>query len=172
MAIYALGELRPTIHPDAFIHPDATIIGDVTIGALSSVWPSAVLRGDDGPITVGERTSVQDGAVIHTWIEHPTVIGSDVVIGHLAHIEGSHIGNHALVGSCSILLRRAMVGEWAMVGAGALVPPGRQVPDGALAVGVPCVIKEGAAKREDIAESVQHYIDRAIRYRTDLRRLD
>ncbi len=171
MAIYALGELEPEIHPDAFIHPDATIIGDVTIGALSSVWPSAVLRGDDGPITVGERTSVQDGAVIHTWIEHPTVIGSDVVIGHLAHIEGSHIGNHTLVGSGSILLRRAVVGEWAMVGAGALVPPGRQVPPGALAVGVPCIIKEGAAKREDIEESVQHYINRVQRYRADLRRL-
>lgn len=172
MAIYALGDLKPTIHPEAFVHPDATVIGDVTIGAYSSVWPSAVLRGDDGPITIGERTSVQDGVVVHTWEEHPTVIGSNVVIGHLAHLEGSIIHDNSLVGSTSVVLRRAVVHEWALVGAGALVPPGKVVPSGALAVGVPCVIKEGAAKRDDIEESVGAYVERVARYKAGLLRLD
>ena len=171
MAVYALGDLQPTIHPDAFVHPDATIIGDVTIGAHSSVWPSAVLRGDDGPITIGACTSIQDGAVVHTWVEHPTVIGSNVVVGHLAHIEGSVIADNVLIGSASVLLRRAEVGTWAMVGAGALVPPGKVVPPGALAVGVPCVIKEGAANRGDIEDSIQSYVERVARYKAGLRRL-
>ncbi len=171
MALYALGDLTPCIHPDAFVHPDATVIGDVTIGAFSSVWPSAVLRGDDGPITIGERTSVQDGVVIHTWVEHPTEVGSNVVVGHLAHLEGCRIADNVLLGSASVLLRRAVVETWALVGAGALVPPGRVVPAGALAVGVPCTIKEGAANAEDINESVEHYVARAKRYKAELRPL-
>ena len=172
MAIYALGDLKPTIHPEAFVHPDATVIGDVTIGAFSSVWPSAVLRGDDGPITIGERTSVQDGVVVHTWEEHPTRIGSNVVIGHLAHLEGCAISDNSLVGSTSVVLRRAQVHEWALVGAGALVPPGKVVPSGALAVGVPCAIKEGAANRADIEESVEGYVQRVARYKAGLFRLE
>ena len=75
MPIYALGDKAPVIHPDAFVHPDAVVIGDVTIGANSSVWPGAVLRGDDGYITVGERTSIQDGTVVHTTPFTPTVVG-------------------------------------------------------------------------------------------------
>ncbi len=76
MTIYALGEHVPLIHPDAFVHPDAVIIGDVQIGAESTVWPGAVLRGDGGgQIRVGSRTSIQDGAVIHTTAEQPTIVG-------------------------------------------------------------------------------------------------
>src|SRR5664279_4852951 len=86
VAIYALGDQVPEIHPDAFVHPDATVIGSVVIGAESSVWPRAVLRGDYGLITVGARTSIQDGSVIHTTQSHPTSIGDDCVIGHLVHM--------------------------------------------------------------------------------------
>ena len=91
MPVYSLGDRVPQIHPDAFGHPDAVIIGDVRIGADSSIWPCAVLRGDYGTIIVGERTSIQDGAVVHAVDEYPTVIGSDCVIGHLAHLEGCTI---------------------------------------------------------------------------------
>ena len=171
MAIYALGDLVPKIHPDAFVHEMATIIGDVTIGALSSVWPGAVLRGDDGPITVGERTSIQDGAIVHTWDQHPTEIGSGCVIGHLAHLEGCHIHDDALVGSGAIVLRRAIVGQGSLVGAGALVPPGKVVPAGAQAVGVPVVIKEGRADQADIKDSAGKYVDRVFRYSASLRRV-
>jgi carbonic anhydrase/acetyltransferase-like protein (isoleucine patch superfamily) len=172
MAIYALGEFVPRIHPDAFVHPDAVVIGAVEIGALSSVWPGAVLRGDDGDIVVGERTSIQDGVVVHTWDENPTRIGSGCVIGHLAHLEGCVIGDDALVGSGAIVLRRAVVESGSLVGAGALVPPGRVVPSGAQAVGVPAVIKEGRADAADIADSAQKYVDRVAWYKAGLRRLD
>jgi len=72
--IYALGDREPTIHPDAYVHPDAVVIGDVRIGAESSIWPTAVLRGDYGTVIIGERTSIQDGAVIHAVDQYPTVM--------------------------------------------------------------------------------------------------
>ena len=103
MAIYALGDRVPQIDPTAFVHPDATVIGNVTIGPDSTIWPQAVLRGDYGSITVGARTSIQDGSVIHTTERHPTVIGDDCVIGHLVHVECCTIEDRALVGSGSIV---------------------------------------------------------------------
>lgn len=172
MAIFQLDDLVPVIHPDAFVHPDATIIGSVRIGAWSSVWPGAVLRGDDGPITVGERTSIQDGAVVHTTEDHPTVIGSNSTVGHLAHLEGCVIEDFALVGSASVVLRGARVCSWSLVGAGALVAPGKTVASGALAVGVPAVVKEGAARREDVLEPVERYVRRVRRYRAGLKACD
>ncbi|MEI2421512.1 gamma carbonic anhydrase family protein, partial [Arthrospira platensis SPKY2] len=91
MAIYALDHQIPVIHESAYVHPDAVVIGSVTIGPESSVWPGAVLRGDDGEITIGARTSIQDNAVLHTTPLHPTVVGDDCVIGHLVHLEGCRI---------------------------------------------------------------------------------
>jgi len=74
MAVYAIGDAVPEIHPEAYIHPDATVIGQVTVGAGSTVWPGAVLRGDYGTITIGDRTSIQDGTVVHATETLPTVI--------------------------------------------------------------------------------------------------
>src|SRR5258706_6049672 len=141
MAIYALGSRVPEIHPDAFVHPDATVIGSVVIGAESSIWPRAVLRGDYGLITIGARTSIQDGSVIHATREFATVIGDDCVIGHLVHIECCTIENAALVGSGSIVLHRAIVRTNALVGAAALVPNDMEVPSGAMALGVPAKLR-------------------------------
>ena len=172
MAIYALGDRVPRIHPEAFVHPDATVIGDVTIGALSSVWPSAVLRGDYGTIVVGERTSIQDGAVVHAVAEFPTLVGSDVVVGHLAHLEGCEIHDGALVGSGSIVLHHAHVHTGATVGAGAVVTNNMVVPEDALAVGVPAKIKKNASSRPMIQASAAVYVDNTIRYQSELRRID
>ncbi len=171
MPIYALGELEPTIDPAAFVHPDAVVIGSVTIGAESSVWPCAVLRGDEGEIRIGARTSVQDGSVLHTTPEDPTVVGDDCVIGHIVHLEGCTIHDGALVGNGSIVLHRVVVGSGAIVGAGAVLLNDSVVPPGALAVGAPAVIKEGRARPELIVESVEAYVGRATRYRAELRRL-
>ena len=91
MPIYALGEQVPDIHPEAFVHPDAVVIGSVTIGAQSSIWPGAVLRGDDGEIHIGARTSIQDNCVLHTTPMHPTIVGDDCVVGHIVHLEGWHL---------------------------------------------------------------------------------
>ncbi|MFZ9925455.1 MAG: gamma carbonic anhydrase family protein, partial [Ilumatobacteraceae bacterium] len=117
MPIYALGSQEPTIDSTAFIHPDAVIIGSVFIGPHSSVWPTAVLRGDDGEIRIGARTSIQDGTVVHTTLEWPTTVGDDALIGHLAHLEACIIEDAAQVSSGAIVLHRARVCSGAIVGA-------------------------------------------------------
>ena len=87
----------------------------------SSVWPCAVLRGDDGEIRIGARTSIQDGSVLHTTIEHPTVVGDDCVIGHLVHLEGCTVEDRAMVGNGAIVLHRVVVGTGAVVAANSVV---------------------------------------------------
>lgn len=172
MPIYSLGNRVPNIHPEAYVHPDAVIIGDVTIGSLSSVWPSAVLRGDYGTIVIGDRTSIQDGAVVHAVAEFPTLVGSDCVVGHLAHLEGCVIHDGSLVGSGSVVLHQAHVHTGATVGAGAVVTNHMVVPADALAVGIPAKVREGQSSREMIAASAAVYVDNAQRYALQLRRID
>jgi carbonic anhydrase/acetyltransferase-like protein (isoleucine patch superfamily) len=172
MPIYALGDQIPEIHPDAYVHPDAVIIGSVVIGAESSVWPGAVLRGDGGRIVIGARTSVQDGSVIHTTEEHPTLVGDGCVIGHIVHLEGCTIESGSLVGSGSVVLHRAVVRTGAVVAANSVLLNDTEVPRGALAAGSPAVIKPGRAGSVDIAESAAVYVEKARRFRSQLRLLD
>jgi len=171
MPIYALGDRIPTIHPDAFVHPDAVVIGDVRIGAESSIWPGAVLRGDYGTVIVGARTSVQDGAIVHAVAAFPTVVGDDCVIGHLAHLEGCVVHDRALVGSGSVVLHQANVFSGATVAAGAVVRNRVDVPANSLAVGVPATIKPDASDVELIVASARLYVDNARRYKAELRLL-
>src|SRR5580658_6140891 len=140
MALYELEGVSPRVDPEAYVHPDAVVIGDVTIGPESTVWPGAVLRGDYGTISIGARTSVQDGTVIHAGPGFPTVVGNGCVIGHLAHLEGCILEDDALVGSGSVVLHHAVVATGATVGANAVIPNGMQVPPGSLAIGVPATI--------------------------------
>ena len=172
MPIYALGDQIPDIHPDAFVHPDAVVIGSVTIGAESAIWPGAVLRGDDGSIVIGARTSVQDNCVLHTTPMHPTVVGDDCVIGHIVHLEGCTIESGVLVGNGSIVLHRVVVRTGAIVAANAVVLNDTEVPSGAIAAGVPAVIKPGRARVADIEMGVASYLHKTRRYREGLRRID
>ncbi len=172
MPIYALDDQIPTIDPDAYVHPDAVVIGSVTIGAESSIWPGAVLRGDDGEIRIGRRTSIQDNAVLHTTSLHPTVVGDDCVIGHLVHLEGCTIESGALVGNASMVLHRSVVHTGAIVAANAAVLYDVDVPTGALAVGTPAVVKPDRVRPEDISSGVETYVMRARWFRRGLRRID
>lgn len=172
MAVYALGDLEPSIHPDAFVHPDAVIIGSVTIGALSSVWPGAVLRGDGGDIRIGERTSVQDNAVLHTTEEWPTVVGNSCVLGHLIHLEGCTIEDEVMIGNAAMVLHRSIIRSGAIVAANSVVLDDVDVPSGALAAGSPAVIKPNLVDIEVIRTGARHYVERIEQYRTSLRRLD
>jgi carbonic anhydrase/acetyltransferase-like protein (isoleucine patch superfamily) len=172
MAIYRLGDLVPDIHPEAYVHPDAVVIGDVTLGSEASVWPSAVLRGDYGTITVGARTSVQDGTVIHAGPGFPTVVGAGCVIGHLAHLEGCVLEDECLVGSGSVVLHHAVIGTGATVGANAVVPNRMEVPAGALAIGVPAALRPGKSSPALIQMSAAEYVSNARRYREALARVD
>jgi len=171
--IYALGSDEPRIHPTAFVHPDAVVIGSVVIGAESTVWPGAVLRGDHGGrIEVGSRTSIQDGSVLHTTDEWPTIIGSECVVGHNTHFEGCVVEDRCLIGSGSITLNRAVIRTGAVVGAAALVPEDFEVPANAMALGVPARIREVRMDPEWMDFAVKSYVEAGARYRTELRRID
>lgn len=173
MPIYALGDREPTIDPTAYVHPDAVVIGDVRLGPESSVWPGAVLRGDGAPITIGARTSIQDGSVLHVTPFHATTVGAECVVGHLVHMEGCTIEDGALVGSNSVVLHDAIVRREALVGAGALVSGGVEVPSRAMALGIPARIRPEAVDPEAmIRPGMLSYVERAAHYRDHLRRLD
>jgi carbonic anhydrase/acetyltransferase-like protein (isoleucine patch superfamily) len=172
MAIYAIGDQEPDVHPTAFIHPQATVIGNVTLGPQASVWPQAVVRGDYGAITIGSGSNVQDGAVIHATNDLSTAIGDNVVIGHLAHLEGCTIDAGVLIGVGSVVLHRAVVETGATVGAGAVVTNDMRVPARSLAVGVPATIKENRSDPGLIQLMAKIYIENGARYVTGMRRLD
>jgi carbonic anhydrase/acetyltransferase-like protein (isoleucine patch superfamily) len=172
MPVYALGDKVPDIDPLAYIHPDAVIIGSVTIGPESSIWPGAVLRGDDGHIVVGARTSIQDGTVIHTTAPFPTTIGDGCVIGHMVHLEGCIIQDGALVGNGSVVLHRAVVETGALVGSNAVVTADTVVPSGAMALGIPAKIRPDSVTTEMISMAADSYVARSHVYRKDLRRID
>jgi carbonic anhydrase/acetyltransferase-like protein (isoleucine patch superfamily) len=171
--IYALGDVEPDIHPEAYVHPDAVIIGDVTIGAESSVWPTAVLRGDDGYIRIGARTSIQDGTIIHCTLTQPTIIGDECTVGHNVHIEGATIADRALISSGSVVLNGSSVGTGAVVAAGAVVSPNARVPAHAMTLGVPARVREGYEVPADrYAYAVDSYVQRGKRFRAELRLLE
>lgn len=172
MPIYALGDQEPSVATDAFVHPDSVIIGSVTIGSESSIWPGAVLRGDEGEIHIGAQTSVQDNSVLHTTPEFPTIVGDRCVVGHIVHLEACTIRDDALIGNGAIVLHEAIVDSWSIVAANSVVLNGTHVPSGAIAMGSPVTIREGKARRDLIAESAEAYVERARRFRSDLRRLD
>lgn len=172
MPIYALGSQVPVIDSDAFVHPDAVIIGSVTIGPRSSVWPCAVLRGDEGEIRIGAETSVQDCTVVHTTPEVPTIVGDRCVVGHIVHLEACRIHDDVLIGNGSIVLHEVVVEPWSIVAANSVLLNGTHVPSGAIAVGSPAVVKEGRARRDLITDGVSAYTARAERFRRELRRID
>ncbi len=130
----------PALDKSVFLADNATVIGDVRVGEDSSLWFGAVLRGDNEPIIIGRRTSVQDNATLHCDPGHPLTIGDDVTVGHNAVVHGCTVGDGALVGMGAVVLDDAVIGEYAIVGAGAVVTAGTQIPPYALAVGAPAKI--------------------------------
>ena len=131
----------PTVDPTAFVDSSAQVIGDVHLGAESSVWMNVVVRGDVNYIRVGDRTNIQDLTLVHVMREtNPTVIGSNVTIGHSAVIHGCTIEDRCLIGMGAILLNGCRIGTGSIVAAGAVVTPGTQVPPGSLVGGVPAKV--------------------------------
>ncbi len=172
MPIYALGDLVPSIHPTAYVHPDAVVIGDVELGEEASVWPGAVLRGDErGGIRVGARSSIQDGSVLHCTDHLTTVIGEECVIGHIVHLEGCTVQDRSLVGNGAVVLHEAVVSSGSIVGSNAVVPGGMVVPPGAMALGVPAKLREDAVKPDMIFWAMRSYVERARRYRDTMRQI-
>ncbi|MBV8198436.1 MAG: gamma carbonic anhydrase family protein [Candidatus Eremiobacteraeota bacterium] len=133
---------RPRIASSAFIAPTAVLIGDVEVGPDSSVWFGAVLRGDNGPIRIGARTSVQDNAVVHVSERGETVVGDDVTIGHSAVMEDCKIERRALIGSNATLLNGCSIGEGALIAAGSVVGERSAIPARVVAAGAPAKVKK------------------------------
>ena len=142
--IRKFGGVSPEIDPSAFVAETAVVIGDVAIGRDSSVWYGGVVRGDVNYIRIGERTNIQDGAVIHvskTGFDGPTVIGDEVTIGHAAVVHGCTIERGALIGMNATVLDGAVVGEFSLVAAGSLIAPGTVIPPRSLVMGAPARVK-------------------------------
>jgi len=133
---------RPTIAPSAFVAPTAVLIGDVEVGEESSIWFGTVLRGDNGPIRIGARTSIQDNAVVHVSEGGQTIVGDDVTVGHCAVMEDCKIERHALIGSNATLLNGCSVGEGALIAAGSVVGEKVAIPARVVAAGAPAVVKK------------------------------
>ncbi len=145
---------------DAFIHPRAVVEGDVRIGDGSSVWACAVLRGDEGRITIGRNVSVQENCSVHgTGVR----IGDNVSIGHNAVVHGCRIGSNCIIGMGAIILSGARIGQWCIIGAGAVVTEGAKVPAGSLVLGVPGkVVRRLTAKdRGRIIANWKDYVEKA-----------
>jgi carbonic anhydrase/acetyltransferase-like protein (isoleucine patch superfamily) len=176
---WAHGEIRAVAYVQppscpclfSFIHPEATIIGDVWIGEESSVWPHAVLRGDAAHIRIGNRTSIQDGTVIHVTDDLNTIVGDECVIGHLVHLEGCTIESFALVGTGAVVLHRAVVRSGALVAANAVVTSDTEVPAKAMAVGIPAKIRPDTVTPDMISDGVDKYLRRVKTYPGTLRRI-
>jgi carbonic anhydrase/acetyltransferase-like protein (isoleucine patch superfamily) len=166
--IVAFNGRAPRIHPSAFIAPTAVVIGNVTIGEDASVWWGAVLRGDDADhgIVVGARTSVQDTCVVHVGRWGPTVIGSDVTVGHGAKFECCTIGDRTVVGMNAVILQNAVIGTECVLAANTVILEGANIPDRSVVAGVPGVVKktlEGSAA-DWIAGGGAHYVALSRQY--------
>jgi carbonic anhydrase/acetyltransferase-like protein (isoleucine patch superfamily) len=128
---------KPKIHESVYLAPGSTVTGSVVIGAKCTIWPGAVLRGDEDDIVIGKRSNVQDNAVLHQSIGVPVIVGNDVTIGHLAIVHSAVIGNNVLIGMGAIVLDGAVIEDNVLIGAGALIAPNKRIPSGSLVVGSP-----------------------------------
>jgi len=152
----------PRVHPDAFVDVAAQVIGDVTIGAGASVWPFAVLRGDqDNYVALGDNSNVQDGSVLHVTPEFPCVVGAGVTIGHRCVVHACRVMDNVRIGIGAVVLTGAVIEEGAQVAAGALVPERAVVPAGWLVMGVPAkaIRKMSDPELEDIRQNARDYVN-------------
>jgi carbonic anhydrase/acetyltransferase-like protein (isoleucine patch superfamily) len=159
MPLYRLAGHAPDIDPSAMVLSETTLIGRVHLGREVTVWPGAVLRGDNEPITVGEGSNLQDGCVVHTDPGCPVTIGRQVTVGHLAMLHGCRIGDGVLVGMNATLLNGAEIGDHCIIGAGALITSGKRFPPRSLIIGSPAKVI-----RELTDEEVQGALDNSTVY--------
>lgn len=157
----------PVIDPTVFLAPMAAVIGDVTIGAGSSVWFGAVVRGDFQPITIGQNTNIQDNATIHVMRDVPVHIGNNVLIGHNVVVHCSRVGDNTLIGMGSIVMGYSEIGENVVIGAGTFLPQHKKIPSNSLVFGNPAQIVR--ALRDDeieaLQEAAENYANLGVEYK-------
>ena len=160
----------PQLATNVFVAPGAFLIGDVTVGEESTIWFNAVLRGDEGPITIGKRCSIQDNATIHLYEGAPVIVEDEVTVGHNAILHGCKIGRRSIVGMGATVLDHADIGEECIIGANTLIPSGKKFPPRSLIIGSPGkVVRElTASDLEMIQESIDSYVDKGYAFRKQL----
>lgn len=158
---------KPEIGAGSYIAPGARVIGKIEIGEEASVWHNAVLRGDMAPITVGDRSNVQDNCTLHCDAGKPLTVGKDVTIGHNAVLHSCTVGNGCLIGMGAIVLNDANIGEGSLVAAGAVVTPRTAVPAGSLVMGSPAKVKRMLSEEEkkNLIENAAEYVKTAAVYK-------
>ncbi|MGJ8617034.1 MAG: gamma carbonic anhydrase family protein [Sulfitobacter sp.] len=171
MTLFALGEVTPSVDPDAWIAPDANVIGKVVLEAGSSVWFGSTLRGDNEVIHIGNGSNVQENCVFHTDIGFPLTVGENCTIGHKVMLHGCTIADNTLIGMGATVLNGAKIGKNCLIGAGALITENKVIPDGSLVMGVPGkVVRElDEAAIKTLTASALHYSENAARFRRDLK---
>ena len=173
MSLYQLDEHAPVVHETAYVAPGSTVIGKVELHENTSVWPGAVLRGDNEPIIIGKGSNVQDGAVMHTDPGCPLQLGENVTIGHQAMLHGCRIGNNSLIGIQAVILNHAVIGSHSLVGAGAVVTEGKVFPERSLILGAPAKVVRTLSDEEvaSLQDSADTYQARARQFQKGLMRL-
>lgn len=161
-----MNNFEVALHPESIISPSAVLLGNITIGKDSSVFPGVIMRGDCNTITIGERTNIQDGAIVHMDYENGVVVGDEVTVGHGAILHGCTIGNRTIVGMGATILDGANVGSNCLIGAGALVPKGVTIPDGSLVMGLPGKVARMLSDQEqaECLDSATRYLKHAHDY--------
>ena len=149
------------IAESVFLAPGAQVVGDVKVGANSSIWYNAVLRGDTNPILIGENTNVQDNAVLHVNRNRGLYIGNNVTIGHGAIVHGCTVGNNVLIGMGSIILDGVEIGDHCIIGAGSLVTANKVIPEGSMVYGNPAKVIRMLTEeeKESILVSARNYCE-------------
>ena len=166
--IIDLGDKKlKTVDDNFWIAPNASVIGDVNLERDASIWFNAILRADNEPITIGEGSNVQDGAIIHTDPGYACNIGKKVTVGHMAMLHGCSIGDGSLIGIGSVVLNGAKIGRNCIIGSKALVTEGMEVPDGSMVLGIPGKIKKTLTEEEQsvVPLGADHYIDNYKKYK-------
>ncbi len=166
--IIDLGDKKLKTADDNFwIAPNASVIGEVNLERDASIWFNAILRADNEPITIGEGSNVQDGAIIHTDPGFACNIGKKVTVGHMAMLHGCSIGDGSLIGIGSVVLNGAKIGRNCIIGSKALVTEGMEVPDGSMVLGIPGKIKKTLTEEEQsvVPLGAEHYIDNYKKYK-------
>ena len=173
MALYQLDEHAPRLGEGVWVADSAQVIGNVELGAGSSVWFGAILRGDNEPMRIGKGTNVQDGSVIHSDHGYPATLGDNVTVGHHVVLHGCTVGDGSLIGIQAVVLNGAKIGRHCLVGAGALVTEGKEFPDGSMIIGAPAkVVRQLTSEQIDgLRRSAEHYVENARRYRLGLKKL-
>ena len=164
--ILELAKAKPQINKDSWVAHNATLIGKVIIKKDANIWFNVVLRGDIEPITIGERSNVQDGSVFHTDPGCPITIGKNVTIGHMVMLHGCAIDDETLIGIGSTILNKTKVGKNCIIGANTLITENKVIPDRSLVVGSPGkIIRQVTAKEiEEIKVNAEHYVDNYKKY--------